>query len=401
MSFKIRTLGEVVRFGGGKPIKPGGDGRYPAYGSNGVIGGSDEYLYENAVIVGRVGANCGSVVYCSGKFWPSDNTLTAFPAGNDLDVRFLSFLLSNADLRQFAGGAAQPLVTQTVLRRVEVPIPPLPVQQRIARILSAYDDLIQNCERRIRVLDEMARTLYREWFVRFHYPGHESVPLVESPLGRIPEGWRASPIAMLIDAHIGGGWGSEAPDEDHTEPAWVIRGTDIPAASAGLTTSVPHRYHTGASIKSRVLEPLDIVFETSGGSKGQPVGRALLITKELLQALPGTCICASFCKKIRPSASLFDPYLLFLSFAEGYTSGELATYQVQSTGISNFKWTEYIASVYRAIPPSELQGRFRQFVEPWFTGLATLGREAQNLRKTRDLLLPRLLAGQLSVEGAA
>jgi type I restriction enzyme S subunit len=167
------------------------------YGSNGIIGGSDSYFYENAIVIGRVGAYCGSVAYAPGRFWSSDNTLVARPSSADIDVRFVFYLLKHADLGRHAGGAAQPLVTQTVLRQVEVRVPGPAEQRRIAGILSAYDDLIENCERRIRVLDEMARVLYREWFVLFRYPGHQG-PLVDSPLGRIPKGWEISRLDSAL-----------------------------------------------------------------------------------------------------------------------------------------------------------------------------------------------------------
>ncbi len=85
--------------------------------------------------------------------------------------------------------------------------------------------------------------------------------------------------------------------------------------------------------------------------------------------------------------------MLYLSFLEGYESGEIEQYQVQSTGISNFKWTEYIANVGRAVPPGPLRSRFREIVAPFFAQVATIGLQIQNLRRTRDLLLPRLLSG--------
>ena len=137
------------------------------------------------------------------------------------------------------------------------------------------------------------------------------------------------------------------------------------------------------------------MFEVSGGSKGQPVGRTLLITPELLSALEGDVICASFCKRISPAADEYGAEMLYLSFLEGYESGEIEQYQVQSTGISNFKWTEYIANVGRAVPPGALRSRFREIVAPFFAQVATIGLQIQNLRRTRDLLLPRLVSGAL------
>jgi type I restriction enzyme S subunit len=276
--------------------------------------------------------------------------------------------------------------------------PTLPVQRRIADILSAYDELIENSRRRIKVLESMARALYREWFVHFRFPGHGSRL---SSLGEMPRGWVVKPLESLMADHIGGGWGKDLPDGDHTEPAWVIRGTDIPGARSSQVTTVPYRFHTSTSLHSRRLAAGDIVFEVSGGSKGQPVGRTLLITPELLSAFDGDVICASFCKRIRPDISGYGSELLYLSFLEGYETGEIEQFQVQSTGISNFKWTEYIAQTQRAIAPASLRMRFRELVAPMFTQIATLGLLVQNLRRSRDLLLPRLLSGQIDIEALA
>jgi type I restriction enzyme S subunit len=204
-------------------------------------------------------------------------------------------------------------------------------------------------------------------------------------------------LGELMADHIGGGWGKDTADENHNQPAWVIRGTDIPSARSSQVTGVPHRFHTASNLRSRKLAAGDILFEVSGGSKGQPVGRTLLITTELLSALNGDVICASFCKRVRPKADYVSE-LLYLSFLEGYESGEIEQYQVQSTGISNFKWTEFIANIDRVIPPASLQSHFHEVVAPIFTQIATVGLQIQNLRRTRDLLLPRLLSGQIDVE---
>ena len=310
-------------------------------------------------------------------------------------VRSPSFFSQVNGLRS---GVAQPQLPIRDMRQIKLPLPPLPIQRRIAGILSAYDELIENSQRRIKILESMARGLYREWFVHFRFPGHESVPRVPSPLGEIPEGWEVKNLESLMTSHIGGGWGKEVPDDDHTEPAWVIRGTDIPDARSSQVAGVPHRFHTPSNLRSRRIAIADILFEVSGGSKGQPVGRTLFITPQLMSAFSGDVICASFCKRVCPNHSVYGGELLYLSFLEGYVSGEIEQFQVQSTGISNFKWTEYIAKIVRVVPPEPLGSHFRNQVSPLFAEIATIGLQIQNLRRTRDLLLPRLLSGQIDVE---
>ena len=309
--------------------------------------------------------------------------------------------LGKANVQSLVMQVAAAGIRGSELAKLNVPVPPLPIQRRIVGILSAYDELIENSQRRIKILEAMARALYREWFVHFRFPGHESVPRVPSPLGKIPQGWEVKPLGSLMAGHIGGGWGKAVPDEKHSEPAWVIRGTDIPDARRTRVADVPHRYHTPSSLRSRKLIAGDIVFEVSGGSKGQPVGRTLLITPKLRSAFDGDLICASFCKRVQPDANGYGSELLYLSFLEGYESGEIEQFQVQSTGISNFKWTEYIAKIERVVPPEPLRSRFREQVATLLTQIAVIGLQTQNLRRTRDLLLPRLLSGQIDVANLA
>ena len=326
------------------------------------------------------------------------DSVVGFIANPDkADVRFIKYYLEILKLRMqnVSHGATQDNLSLDKLLSFDFIVPPLPIQQQIAGILSAYDELIENCQRRIKILEAMARALYREWFVHFRFPGYESVPCVPSSLGEIPQGWEVKKLGELISIHIGGGWGKDVPDEDHNKPAWVIRGTDIPEVRYSQVGGVPYRIHTTSNLSSRRLHAGDIVFEVSGGSKGQPVGRTLLISPELLTSLGGDVICASFCKRIQPDINRYGSELLYLSFLEGYESGEIEQYQVQSTGISNFKWTEYLANTNRVVPPSTLQSEFHGHVAPLFTQIATLGLKIYNLRHTRDLLLPRLLSGQI------
>ena len=95
-------------------------------------------------------------------------------------------------LQRVSTGAATKFLTLGILREMGLRIPPIETQRTITSLLSAYDDLIDNNLRRIKILEEMAQSLYKEWFVDFRFPGHENVTMVDSPLGMIPEGWEAS-----------------------------------------------------------------------------------------------------------------------------------------------------------------------------------------------------------------
>jgi len=323
-------------------------------------------------------------------------------AKEEIDPRFLYYTVTTQDFSAFLSanvkGAAYPAVDTETIQRADVFIPPLPTQRKIAAILSAYDDLIENNMRRIKILDNMAQSLYQEWFVKFRFPGHGHVRFVDSPLGKIPEGWEIKLLKDIIINHIGGGWGKDQADPKHTEPAWVVRGTDLPNLRYCNISGVPFRYHSASNLKKRILEERDIIFEVSGGSKDQPLGRCILISSELLRVFGGfKIICASFCKKIKPKDTVLASSILYLSFLDAYNSGEIENYQVQSTGISNFKWSDYINKVYRIIPNKDIQNRFCEIFNDLFGKVNILGLKNFNLRKTRDLLLPKLISGEVDV----
>src|SRR5204863_9603213 len=111
--------------------------------------------------------------------------------------------------------AATKFLTLTILNDTEIQVPPLPVQRRIAGILSAYDELMENSQRRIRILEAMARALYREWFVHFRFPGHEKHPRVASPLGDIPQGWEVASLDNVCE---------RVTDGSHLSPKSVEKG---------------------------------------------------------------------------------------------------------------------------------------------------------------------------------
>jgi type I restriction enzyme S subunit len=140
--------------------------------------------------------------------------LTSDPA--QADALFLYYFFSAAEtvqqIQNLAFAAGVPHINLEILRNFEVPLPPLPVQRGIAGILSAYDELIENCQRRIRILEGMARALYREWFVYYRFPGYEKVPHVDSPLGPIPNGWEATTLGELYRTSSGGTLAALAPN---------------------------------------------------------------------------------------------------------------------------------------------------------------------------------------------
>ena len=369
---KQMLLGDVVRFGNGKAIKPGGQGLYPVYGSNGIIGGSDDFLHENGIVIGRVGAYCGSVDYCSTKFWASDNTLVAYPASEQIETRFLFYLLTDAKLSRYAGGAAQPLVTQTVLKQVKVRVPPLPIQQRIAGILSAYDELIENSQRRIKLLEAMARALYREWFVHFRFPGHENHPRVPSPLGEIPQGWEVKFVKEVATVTYGFPFKSREFQTDRIGTP-VIRIRDILSGSSETFTEekAEPKYHVK---NGHILIGMDGDFHMNIWSSGHAYQNQRVARFE--------------------SKGEIGNFHLFLALEKPIQELNKAIVGTTVAHLGDM----HIKAIQIIFPPKEIRVKASDFLEPLMTQIIGFKQQIQTLRRTRDLLLPRLLSGQIDVK---
>ena len=195
--WKKVKLGDILDFYNGKAIKVT-NGPIPVYGSNGIIGYTEKPLYHNAIIIGRVGAYCGSVAICQNAFWASDNTIIVKAKNGESNI-FYYFLLKIMNLNLYAGGAAQPLITQTTLKSLETAIPPINTQRLIATILSRYDSLKENYQKQIKLLEEAAQRLYKEWFVDLHFPGHENTKIVDG----VPEGWEKKTLDDFCSVFTG------------------------------------------------------------------------------------------------------------------------------------------------------------------------------------------------------
>lgn len=202
----------------------------------------------------------------------------------------------------------------------------------------------------------------------------------------------------IIEHYIGGGWGEDDQSSSFAEGAFVIRGTDIPDVQAGEFDGCPFRFHKPPNLRSRTLQPNDFVFEVSGGSKDQLLGRNVLVTERILKFLNAPVIAASFCKQIRFRKELVSPYFMKYFMKLYYDYDLVGIYQVQSTGISNYQFESFLKFQTIILPPDPLQKEFEDKVKPIIEMRDDIAQANIVLRKTRDLLLPRLISGKLSVE---
>lgn len=402
MKTSVYTIGEICsRFSSGKNITSNNiyeEGEYPVYGGNGLRGYTDKFNFQGQCsIIGRQGAYCGNVRFFSGKGYMSDHAVVAVTT-DEHDNRYFAYKLGLMDLGRFSGQAAQPGISVTKIARLKVEMPPLSTQRRIASILSAYDNLIENNNKRIRLLEQMAENLYKEWFVRFRFPGHEKVEFINTKLGKLPTSFNVTNMNSVFDDYIGGGWGSDDESEDHSISASVIRGADFPNVWHYDVSTCPRRYHKKSNYKARQLQDGDIVMEISGGTSEQPVGRTVLVTQDMIERFEGgRVICASFCKMIRLKKEIISPYFFYFWMHYLYDTRIIDRFQLQSTGIINFKFEPFLKKGIVMLPPKELMQSFEDKINPIFKEINQLSIQNENLSRQRDLLLPRLMSGKLEV----
>ncbi len=364
---------------------------------------SGHVLHPGDIVFGRKGAVERHVLIRDrqSKWFQGSDCLRLRLRTNRVLPQFLSYYLLTRDhqtwmMQQCSHGATMASLNQDIVGRIEFAAPDPDGQEAIASILSAYDDLIENNARRIAILEEMARRIYDEWFVRFRFPGHEGVRMVESESGLVPEGWAAMRFEELLDSWRGGDWGSEEESDADTAPVFVIRGTDFGDLAHGTGNRVPARFIEPKSLEKRKLKPFDVVVENSINAKSRSAGKTLLVTPGLLNRLGGDAIAASFCKVFRFRDPTLAP-LAHLKMRQLFEAGDMAFFQnVAANGIANFQATRFVSTQFVTLPIDVL--RRRQILEIFNTlTRSTYADAISNLRRTRDLLLPKLISGELDV----
>lgn len=305
------------------------------------------------------------------------------PDPSKLDPDFLLYSLLGDDLqsqiRGYGSGSTVEHMRLEDIPNLEFHVPPLPVQRRIAGILSAYDELIENSQRRIKILESMARALYREWFVNFRFPGHESHPRVPSPLGEIPQGWEVKRVtdAVQVNPRVVVPRDGEKPFVPMgclSNDSMLITDIESREGNSGA------KFQNGDTLFARITPCLE------NGKTGY------------VQFLPEASSVAFGSTEfiVLRSVSLTPEYVYCLARSDEFRglaiksmSGATGRQRVQEHCFHDF-WV--------AQPPRALLERFSGIVAPGFRLIYQLHQQVQNLRRTRDLLLPRLLSGQIEVE---
>lgn len=309
-----------------------------------------------------------------------------------VEPRFYAYLFRTPLIRQVLStrgiGTNISNLNQQILSNLEVPIPPLHIQCKITAVLSAYDDLIENNTRRIAILEEMAQTLYREWFVHFRFPGHEDMKMVDvggnGGYGRLPKGWE---IVQLGDERftklISRGY---QPKYDEDSDCRVINQRCIRDHKIDLSlTRGNDEVKRPISKTERFVQFGDILINSTGTGT---LGRVAQVYENLEKHTVDSHVTI-----VRPTDERLIDYLGVMFWELESFIEQLGTGATNQTELSQNR----ITTIEITVAPIALQKRFSSIVRPIRRQLQILLKKNANLRQTRDLLLPRLISGELDV----
>jgi type I restriction enzyme S subunit len=313
----------------------------------------------------------------------SNKQLKLRPDPSRTDSVFLFYYFASPPMvehiRNRAIGSAVPGINLGILKSLPVVLPPLPTQLKIAAILSAYDDLIENNNRRIKLLEQMAQRLYREWFVDFRYPGHENVPLVDSELGPIPQEWHPITLGEWASVVVGSTPSRKVPEY------W--RDGKVPWINSSQINDLC------------VIAPTELISEDayqSTSTKMMPVGTTLVaitgatlgqVSYLAISACGSQNVCGVFSN--RPGEA---PYLYYA------ISSAIKSIANRAMGGAQQHINRSIVCEALVVRPDPITlSAFGDIAGQFLSEIVSLLRCQEKLRVTRDLLLPRLMSGEVDV----
>jgi type I restriction enzyme, S subunit len=329
-------------------------GQYPVVTSTEIKSFHKEFKVEGpGVVTGRSGS-LGTVQYIEGNYWPHNTTLYVKDfKGNHR--KFVYFFLQTMHLENFNAGAGVPSLNQNHLHKQKIIIPHYRIQKQIAEILSTYDELIEINQQRIKLLEEVGRELYKEWFVRMRFPGYEEAKFVKGK----PKGF--GDIIYFKD-FVKLNRGFDLPEEKIKEGQYpVVASTSIKA------------YHNQFKVKAPII--------TTGRSGS--LGTVLFVNED------GWPLNTSlYVKDFKGNEPLYVYYTLKAIDFESFNSG---------AGVPTLN-QNHLHKLKMWIAGKELQKMFKEFTEPFFNQVEILNQQNTQLRQIRDRLLPRLISGKLEVK---
>ncbi len=309
------------------------------------------------------------------------------------DPAFVFYCINSPDYKHHLltlaqGGATREALTKQTIADFHVPVPPLSTQRKIASVLSAYDDLIENNTRRIEILEEMAQRIYREWFVHFRFPGHQKVGTVESELGPIPEGWQVKKVSEVASVHRGRSYKSAEIVEESGLPFLTLKCVD---RDGGFRREGIKRYK-GPYKETQTAKSGDIIMAVTDMTQER---RIIARAARVPATGQDTSVFSMDLVKIEPDTKVAPNFLYgMLRFS---TFPDEVKQQANGANVLHLN-PSHIGGYDFVLPPAKLCSQYAEICSDIYRESDILHLKNSNLRRTRNLLLPKLISGEVSVE---
>ncbi|MDO9099105.1 MAG: restriction endonuclease subunit S [Candidatus Methanoperedens sp.] len=303
---------------------------------------------------------------------------------NGLLTEYLRYVIADQSftdyIKPIVTGVSIPHISPSQINAYMFRLPPVELQSKISAILSAYDDLIENNTRRIKLLEEMAQALYREWFVKFRFPGHENVKMVESELGMVPEGWEVKRLADFGNV-ITGKTPSKAVPENFGSFMPFIKTPDMHGNVFCIQTGDSLSERGASSQKNKTLPPNSLCISC--------IGTAGIVTITSIKAQTNQQI-----NSIVLNSERFREYLYFALMGLKEVINQYGANGATMVNLNKGKFE----ALNVICPDTKNISAFHDLISSHFDSIKTLQIKNINLRRTRDLLLPKLISGEVDVE---
>lgn len=366
--WKKTYLRDLIVIKNGKDHKKLKNGQYPVYGSGGIMRYADSYLYDQeSVLLPRKGT-LNNIQFVTEPFWTVDTCYYTVVNRDKVLPYFLYCCLCKMDIQSLNTGSAVPSMTFEKYYSIEVPIPLLSTQHRIASILSRYDSLIENYQKQIKLLEEAAQRLYKEWFIDLRFPGHENTNIIDG----VPEGWERKSIGE-IGEYLNGFAFKPSDWQELGKP--IIK---IKEMSNGVTNETPR--NSGERVPEKYLiKAGDLLFSWSAtlmviiwsGEEGW-------LNQHLFKVTPVKGIDREFLLQ-----SISNTIVEFQNLTTGSTMKHIQRNKLDQ--------------VFVNVPNAEIMKRYSDISEKTRSNILSLQSQLRLLTEARDRLLPKLMNGEIAV----
>ena len=365
-------------------------GKFPVIGSGGVVGFHNTFLCQGpGIIIGRKGS-IGTVHFIKDNFYPIDTVFYVVPKNKKMPIKYIYYLLSQLNLSMLNTDAAVPGLNRAVALSQNVNFSTNEAEQRkITKFLSNYDDLIENNNRRIKILEEMAQKIYKEWFVDFKFPGHETATFKDSPMGKIPTDWEVKKVVELSTLSKGKSYkSSELVDKKDGLPFLNLKCVERDGGfkREGL------KWFCGKYNDNHVVLPEDIIMAVTDMTQERKlVARPARIPHNWYKKY----IMSMDLVKLVANNDINKTYLYSLLKYSNF-SDEVKNH---ANGVNVLHLNPQNIEQFELVVASEpLRNNFGEFAKRIFNQIDVLYLKNENLKQTRDILLPRLISGEIDVE---